>query len=72
MADKTRSSSPIGGRHAGADRDRADVHAAIVDVPAVRVFGISAASESGHAPLRRSPGRSAIAQDVGAVSGIRS
>ena len=34
-------------------RDRADVHVTVIDVPAVRAFGISAAGEGGHAPLKR-------------------
>jgi hypothetical protein len=35
---------------AGALRDRADMHVAIVDVPAVLALGIAAAGELGHAP----------------------
>jgi hypothetical protein len=42
-------------RHAGADYcDRSHMHVAIIDVPAIGSFGISAAGEPGHAPLKRS------------------
>ena len=48
-------------RDAGADRNRAGLYVAIVDVPAF-LAGIrgSAAGESGHAPLKRSHGREII------------
>jgi hypothetical protein len=40
--------------NAGADRDRADMHIAVIDVPAFLVdFGIAAAREFGHALLKR-------------------
>jgi hypothetical protein len=35
-------------RSAGADRDRADMDVAVIEVPAVRALGIAAASEGGH------------------------
>jgi hypothetical protein len=40
-------------RLAGALRDRAGVHVAVVDVPAVLALGIAAAGEGGHALLKR-------------------
>jgi hypothetical protein len=43
-------------RHAGAERDRTDLHIAIVDVPAIRTFGGAAAGEGGHSLLKRGPG----------------
>jgi hypothetical protein len=39
--------------NAGADRDRAAMDVAVIDVPAVLAFGISAAGESGHVLLKR-------------------
>jgi hypothetical protein len=47
---------------ARSDRDRAHVHVAIVDVPTVVAFGIAAAGECGHAVLKRSNPRQAIAR----------
>ena len=47
-------------RNASADRNRADVHVAIVDVPAFLAgIGRSAAGQDGHAPLKRCPERQA-------------
>jgi hypothetical protein len=40
-------------RVADAPRDRPDADIAIVDVPAIWPFGISAAGEDGHAALKR-------------------
>jgi hypothetical protein len=37
-------------RNAGKAGDRADAHVAVIDVPAVLAFGITAAGEDGHAP----------------------
>jgi hypothetical protein len=37
-------------RTADADRDRADVHVAVIDVPAALAFGVAAAGELGHRP----------------------
>jgi hypothetical protein len=49
-------------RNADADRYRADVHVAVIDVPAIGTLGVAAAGEGGHAPhqsavgiLRQSP-----------------
>jgi hypothetical protein len=52
-------------RNAGAERDRAHVHVAIIDVPAVLAFGIAAAGEGGHTLLKRSAERSANYQSLG-------
>jgi len=46
-------------RNADADCYRADVHVAIIDVPAVLAFEIAAAGEGGHALLKRGQGRQA-------------
>jgi hypothetical protein len=39
--------------HAGADRNRSDMHVTVVDVPAIGAFGVPATGESGHALLKR-------------------
>ena len=44
-------------RLADASRDRADVHVAEIDVPAVLAFGISAAGESRHTRIEARLGR---------------
>jgi hypothetical protein len=51
---------------AGAERDRSHMHVTIVDVPAVVAFGISAAGESGHAPLKRDRAATTIRYRLGA------
>jgi hypothetical protein len=38
-------------RNAGADRDRADVHVIVKDVPAIGPIGVAAAGEGGHVPM---------------------
>ena len=40
---------------AAADRDRAGVNIAVINVPAVRVFGVAAAGEGRHTLLKRGP-----------------
>jgi hypothetical protein len=44
---------------ARAERDRADMDIAVIDVPAIAAFGVSAAGELGHAPLKRDPSSNA-------------
>ncbi len=39
-------------RNAGADRDRADADITVVDVPAVRAFGVAAAGEGRYADIK--------------------
>ena len=39
--------------NAAAHRDSADLHVAVIDVPAVAAFWIAAAGEGGHALLKR-------------------
>jgi hypothetical protein len=52
--DRTRNSIPKDDRrHARADRDRADVHIAEIDVPADLALRIRSAGEFGHALLKR-------------------
>ena len=46
-------------RTADADRDRGDVHVAVIDVPAVGAFGIASAGELGYAALKRGTWRKA-------------
>jgi hypothetical protein len=52
-------------RIAGAPANRADLHVAVIDVPAIGAFGIAAEGEGGHGPLNRRRGALAIALDVG-------
>jgi hypothetical protein len=44
-------------RLADTARDRADMHVAEIDVPAVLAFGISAAGECRHTPIEAPLGR---------------
>jgi hypothetical protein len=62
--DRSRRSSPIGlvDRAADTPCNRADMHVAKVDVPAVGTFGIATAGESGHGPFERDAIGSAIAR----------
>ena len=55
------------GRHAGAERDHADPHVAVIDVPAF-FTGIErvAAGELGDAPLKRGPDARTIPLPIGA------
>ena len=53
-------------RVAGADRERASMHVAVIDVPAfVSSFRIAASGEFGHALLKRGVRHQAIAPAVG-------
>src|SRR6266516_7309688 len=45
-------------RIAGATRDRADTHIAVIDVPAVRAFLVRPAGEVGHAHIKAQARRS--------------
>ena len=49
-------------RVAAAPSDGADVDVLVKDVPTVLAFGIAAAGEGGHAPLKRGLGGQAIAR----------
>jgi hypothetical protein len=46
------------------DRDRADMNITIVDVPAIGTFGVRAAGEGGHGPLKRGGRRAANFQSL--------
>jgi hypothetical protein len=56
-------------RYAGAERDRAHVDVAAIDVPVVVAFGVAAAGECGHAPLKRTADRPTNYQSLGDRNG---